>query len=102
MKKNFEDFKPGDTVAVTQKIKEGETERLQTFTGVVIARRGKNPPTSFTVRKVSYGVEIEKNFPWDLPTIESVKVVSRGRVRRAKLYYLRGRKGRAAKIRAAK
>jgi large subunit ribosomal protein L19 len=101
MKKSFDNFKPGDTVAVTQKIKEGEAERLQTFTGVVIAVKGKNPPKTFTVRKVSYGVEIEKIFPWDLPSLESVKIVSRGKVRRAKLYYLRGRKGRAAKIKTA-
>ncbi len=102
MKKNFDSFRPGDTVEVTQKIKEGDAERLQTFTGVVISRKGKNPPISFTVRKVSYGVEIEKIFPWNLPSIKSVKVVSRGRVRRAKLYYLRGRSGRSAKIKAIK
>jgi len=98
MKSGFEKFKQGDTVAVTQKIKEGETERLQTFTGVVIAVKGKNPPVSFTVRKVSYGVEVEKIFPYDLPSLKQVAVKSHGKVARAKLYYLRGLRGRAAKI----
>jgi len=99
MKDGFDKFKAGDTVAVAQRIKEGDSERVQTFTGVVIAVKGKAPPVSFTVRKVSYGVGIEKIFPYALPAIKSVKVQARGKVRRAKLYYLRGLKGRAAKIR---
>ncbi|MCD6423494.1 MAG: 50S ribosomal protein L19 [Elusimicrobia bacterium] len=101
MKKKFDSFKVGDTVSVVQRIKEGESERKQTFKGVVIAIKGKNPPKTFTVRKVSYGVEIEKVFPYALPTIQEIRVETRGRIRRAKLYYLRGRKGRAAKIKEA-
>ena len=98
MRSDFDKFRPGDTVSVAQKIKEGDTERLQTFKGVIIAIKGKKPPISFTVRKVSYGVEIEKVFPYELPSIKSVKIDSRSKVRRAKLYFLRGLKGRAAKL----
>lgn len=98
MKTRFEKFKAGDTVAVTQRIKEGDSERLQTFTGTVIAIKGKNPPVSFTVRKTSYGIGIEKIYPYALPAIKSVSVQARGKVRRAKLYYLRDLKGRAARI----
>ncbi len=98
MRTGFDNFKAGDTVNVTQKIKEGDNERLQVFTGVVMAMKGKKNPVTFTVRKVSYGVEIEKVYPYDLPAIQSVKIKSRGKVARAKLYYLRGRTGKAARI----
>ena len=101
MRSEFENFRPGDMVSVAQQIKEGDTERLQTFTGVVIAIKGKKPPVSFTVRKVSYGVGIEKVFPYELPSIKSVKINSRSKVRRAKLYYLKNLKGRAAKLKEA-
>ena len=98
MRTGFDNFKAGDTVNVTQKIKEGDNERLQVFTGVVMAIKGKKNPVTFTVRKVSYGIEIEKVYPYDLPAIQSVKIKSRGKVARAKLYYLRGRTGKAARI----
>ncbi len=98
MRDGFDEFKAGDTVAVAQRIKEGDSERVQTFTGVVIAVRGKAPPVSFIVRKTSDGVGIEKVFPYALPAIKSVRVQARGKVRRAKLYYLRELKGRAARI----
>ena len=98
MRTGFDNFKAGDTVNVTQKIKEGDNERLQVFTGVVMAIKGKKNPVTFTVRKVSYGVEIEKVYPYDLPAIQSVKIKNRGKVARAKLYYLRGRTGKAARI----
>ncbi len=98
MRTGFDNFKAGDTVAVTQKIKEGDNERLQIFTGVVMAIKGKKNPVTFTVRKVSYGIEIEKVYPYDLPALQSVKIKSRGKVARAKLYYLRGRTGKAARI----
>jgi len=77
MRTGFDNFKAGDTVAVTQKIKEGENERLQIFTGVVMAIKGKSKPVSFTVRKVSYGIEIEKVYPYEMPALQSVKIKSR-------------------------
>ncbi len=92
------DFGPGDTVKVSVKIREGNRERLQAFQGVVIARRGSGTRETFTVRKISFGVGVEKIFPLHSPAIASIEVISRGDVRRAKLYYLRSRVGRAAKI----
>ena len=92
------DFKPGDTVKVNFKIQEGDKERIQIFEGVVIRRRRGNTRGSFTVRKVSYGIGVERIFPLHSPYIDKIEVVSKGRVRRSRLYYLRGRKGKAARI----
>jgi large subunit ribosomal protein L19 len=92
------DFIPGDTVKVHVKIREGEKERIQVFQGVVIGRRGSLSNATFTVRKVSYGVGVEKIFPLHSPAIDKIEVVTRGRVRRAKIYYLRNLRGKAARI----
>ena len=91
-------FDPGDTVRVMVRVREGEKERLQAFEGLVIAKRGGGINETFTVRKVSAGVGVERLFPMHSPTISSVDVVRRGRVRRAKLYYLRQLSGKAARI----
>ena len=95
-------FKSGDTIRVRVKIKEGDKERLQAFEGTVIARRGSGTRASFTVRKISFGQGVERIFPLHSPVIHSVEVVSSGRVRRAKLYYLRGLRGKAARLRTAR
>jgi large subunit ribosomal protein L19 len=92
------DFNPGDTVRVHVKIKEGEKERIQAFQGVVISKRGGSANATFTVRKVSYGVGVERIFPTNSPIIDRVEVVSLGRVRRSKIYYLRKLRGKAARI----
>lgn len=92
-------FEPGDTVRVMVRVKEGEKERLQAFEGIVIAKRGGGISENFTVRKVSAGVGVERMFPLHSPMIGSIDVVRRGRVRRAKLYYLRALSGKAARIR---
>ena len=92
------DFKAGDTVRVHVKIIEGEKERIQVFEGVVLSKRGGGSRATFTVRKVSYGIGVERIFPLYSPRVEKIELVSRGRVRRAKLYYLRKRKGKAARI----
>jgi large subunit ribosomal protein L19 len=92
------DFSPGDTVRVRVKVVEGSRERLQAFEGVCIARRNAGINSSFTVRKLSYGEGVERVFPLHSPRIESIEVVRRGDVRRAKLYYLRGRTGKRARI----
>jgi large subunit ribosomal protein L19 len=97
-KKEIPPFRVGDTVSVSMKIKEGEKERVQTFTGVCIGRKGGGSRETFMVRKISYGVGVEKVFPVHSPLIEQIKVVRFGDVRRAKLYYLRGKKGKAAKV----
>ena len=90
------DFRPGDTVDVNVKIKEGNNSRIQTFTGVVIARQGAGVRETFVVRKISFGTGVERRFPLHSPSIDSIKLVRRGRVRRAKLYYLRAlRQGRS-------
>ena len=89
-------FRPGDTVRVHVKIKEGDKTRVQPFEGVVIGRRGRDIQETFTVRKVSFGIGVERIFPAHSPLIESVEVMRAGRVRRAKLYYLRGKKGKKA------
>ena len=99
LKEGIPDFRAGDTVKVHVKVVEGSRSRIQVFQGVVIARRGDNVRASFKVRKVSFGVGVERTFPLNAPSIDHIEVVSRGRVRRAKLYYLRGRSGKAAKIR---
>lgn len=91
-------FQPGDTVIVNVKVKEGERTRIQAYEGVCIARNGGGLNESFTVRKISYGEGVERVFPLYSPNIDSIKVVRRGKVRRAKLYYLRDRLGKAARI----
>ncbi len=91
-------FEPGDTVNVHVRVSEGDKERVQVFKGVVIARKHGGPRESFTVRKVSYGVGVERVFPLHSPVIDRIELVRRGRVRRAKLYYLRERRGKAARI----
>jgi large subunit ribosomal protein L19 len=92
------EFRPGDTVIVNVKVKEGERSRVQAFEGVCIARSGPGINESFTVRKISYGEGVERVFPIYSPNIDSIKVVRRGKVRRAKLYYLRDRRGKSARI----
>jgi large subunit ribosomal protein L19 len=91
-------FQPGDTVIVNVKVKEGERSRVQAYEGVCIARNGGGLNESFTVRKISYGEGVERVFPIHSPNIDSIKVVRRGKVRRAKLYYLRDRRGKSARI----
>jgi large subunit ribosomal protein L19 len=91
-------FRPGDTIAVHYKIREGERERIQIFEGVVIAKKGGGLRETFTVRKVSYGVGVERIFPLHSPLIEKIKIKRKGKVRRAKLYYLRGRSKKASRI----
>ena len=92
------DFGPGDMVKVNVKIQEGEKERIQAFQGVVISKRKGTTNATFTVRKVSYGIVVERIFPMHSPVIEKVEIITRGRVRRAKIYYLRKLRGRAARI----
>ncbi|WP_029353582.1 50S ribosomal protein L19 [Bosea sp. 117] len=96
--KAIPDFQPGDTVIVNVKVKEGERTRVQAYEGVVIARSGGGINENFTVRKISYGEGVERVFPLYSPNIDSLKVVRRGKVRRAKLYYLRDRRGKSARI----
>jgi len=96
--KEIPDFGPGDTVIVNVKVVEGERSRLQAYEGVCIARSGGGINESFTVRKISYGEGVERVFPLYSPLVDSIKVVRRGKVRRAKLYYLRGRRGKSARI----
>ncbi len=98
MKENAPSFAIGDTIRVEVKIREGERERLQAFEGTVIAKRGSGVAETFTVRRVSYGVGVERVFPLHSPNVDSVKIVRRGKVRRSKLYYLRDRVGKAAKV----
>ena len=98
MRLDHPDFSPGDTVKVHVKIKEGEKERIQVFQGVVISKRKGMANATFTVRKVSYGIGVERIFPTHSPIIDKIEVLARGRVRRAKIYYLRKLKGKAARI----
>ena len=102
MKQNIPDFAPGDTLRVNVRVREGEKERLQAFEGVCIARKGGGVSETFTVRKVSSGVGVERIFPVHSPSLESITVVRRGHVRRAKLYYLRALRGKASRIREKK
>lgn len=97
-KENIPEFRPGDTVRVHVKVVEGNRERIQVFEGVVIRRRGGGLGETFTVRRVSYGVGVERTFPLHSPRIDKIEVVRRGRVRRARLYYLRNLRGKAARI----
>ncbi|WP_418277313.1 50S ribosomal protein L19 [Isoptericola jiangsuensis] len=99
LRSDIPDFRAGDTVKVNVKVIEGSRSRVQAFQGVVIARRNGGIGATFTVRKISFGVGVERTFPVHAPTIESVEVVTRGDVRRAKLYYLRKLRGKKAKIR---
>jgi large subunit ribosomal protein L19 len=99
IKSDVPDFGPGDTVIVQVKVKEGNRERLQAFEGVVVARRNRGINSAFTVRKVSHGEGVERVFPLHSPTVASIQVKRRGDVRRAKLYYLRDRSGKSARIR---
>src|SRR5215469_6419244 len=103
LRKDIPEFRPGDTVRVHVRLKEGggEKERIQPFEGVVMSRRGELLGESFTVRRVSFGIGVERIFPVHSPMISSIEVVRQGRVRRAKLNYLRGRKGKAARIKQA-
>ena len=96
--KEIPDFQPGDTLVVNVKIVEGERSRVQAYEGVCIGRAGAGLNENFTVRKISYGEGVERVFPLYSPMIDSIKVVRRGQVRRAKLYYLRGRRGKSARI----
>ncbi|MFM9154290.1 MAG: 50S ribosomal protein L19 [Methylocystaceae bacterium] len=96
--KKIPDFRPGDTVIVNVKVKEGERSRVQAYEGVVISRQGGGLNESFTVRKISYGEGVERVFPIHGPLIDSIKLTRRGKVRRAKLYYLRDRRGKSARI----
>ena len=102
MKKNIPAFKPGDTVKVQVKIVEGDKSRIQAFQGVVIKRQNGGIRESFTVRKISNGIGVERCFPLHSPSLEAIDVITRGQVRRAKLYYLRKLRGKAARIREPK
>ncbi len=101
MRGDIPGFKPGDTVKVFVKIIEGQKERIQAFEGAVIRKTGGNSRATFTVRKISYGVGVERTFPLHSPVIDRIEVISKGKVRRSRLYYLRGRKGKEAKIKEA-
>ena len=98
MRADIPDFQSGDTVRVNVRIIEGQKQRIQAFEGVVIRKRRGDCRSSFTVRKVSYGVGVERTFPLHSPVIDSIEVVTRGRVRRSRLYYLRGLRGKKARI----
>ena len=98
MRLDLPDFAAGDTVTVSVKIKEGEKERIQAFKGVVISKRKGLANATFTVRKVSYGIGVERIFPLHSPIIDKIEIVSRGRVRQSKIYYLRKLRGKAARI----
>ena len=98
MRTDIPDFRPGDTVNVHARIREGEKERIQLFKGVVIRKRNGKTGATFTVRKISYGVGVEKIFPLHSPMVDKIEIITRGRVRRARLYYLRKLRGKAARI----
>lgn len=102
LKAQLPEFSPGDTVKVHVKVHEGDKERVQAFEGIVIRRRGDGLRATFTVRKVTYGVGVERTFPVHSPMVEKIERTRRGRVRRAKLFYLRKLKGKAARIRERK
>ena len=98
LKTDIPAFGPGDTLKVMVRVREGDKERLQAFQGVVIARKGSGTREMFTVRKISGGIGVERIFPLNAPVVDKIEVLRRGRVRRAKLYYLRGLRGKAARI----
>ena len=99
LRSDIPDFRPGDTLKVHVKVTEGNRSRIQVFQGVVIRRQGGGARETFTVRKISYGVGVERTFPVHTPAIDKIEVITRGRVRRAKLNYLRSHRGKAARIR---
>jgi large subunit ribosomal protein L19 len=99
LKTDIPDFRPGDNLKVHVRLKEGEKERIQVFEGLVIARKHGGVSETFTVRKISSGIGVERTFPLNSPSVAKVEVTRRGRVRRAKLYYIRGLRGKAARIR---
>jgi large subunit ribosomal protein L19 len=99
-KSNLPDFKPGDTVRVHIKVVEAQKERIQVFEGTVIKTRGSGTGKTFTVRKISSGLGVERIFPYHSPSITKLEVVKKGKTRRAKLYYLKGRKGKAAQVKS--
>ena len=101
LRTDLPEFRVGDTVRVFVKVVEGSRERLQAFEGVVIAKRNGSSRETFTVRRVSYGIGVERTFPIHSPRVDSIKIIRRGHVRRAKLYYLRNLQGKAAKIKEA-
>ncbi len=98
MREDIPEFKAGDTIKVYLRVREGDKERIQVFQGVVIKKRNNGLSSTFTVRKISFGIGVERIFPIHSPFIEKIEVIRRGRVRRAKLYYLRALKGKAARI----
>ncbi len=98
LRDDLPDFAPGDTIKVLYRVREGQKERIQVFQGVCLGRRGSGMGETFTVRKLSGGIGVERIFPVNAPTVGGVEIVRRGRVRRAKLYYLRGLRGKAARI----
>ena len=98
MRVDIPDFKPGDSIKVHARIKEGDKERIQVFQGVVIRKRKGRTGATFTVRKISYGIGVERIFPLHSPTIDKIEVITRGKVRRSRLYNMRKRRGKAARI----
>ena len=102
LRQDLPEFRPGDTVRVHVKVREGDKERLQMFEGIVLRRREGGLRSTFTVRKVTYGVGVERTFPLHSPMLDKIEVIRQGHVRRAKLYYLRELKGKAARMREAK
>lgn len=102
MRQDIPDFRAGDTVKVHARVIEGEKERLQVFEGVVIKRKRGTMSSSFTVRKVSYGVGVERTFPTNSPMIDRIDVMTKGKVRRSRIYYLRGLRGKAARIKESR
>ena len=102
LRTDLPDFRVGDSVRVHVKIVEGEKERIQPFEGVVIRKKGGGIRSTFTVRKISYGIGVERIFPTHSPRLDHIDILSRGKIRRAKLFYLRGLKGKAARIRGEK
>ncbi|QSO49549.1 50S ribosomal protein L19 [Alicyclobacillus mengziensis] len=98
LRQDLPTFRPGDTVRVHVKVREGQRERIQVFEGIVIRRRGSGISETYTVRKISYGVGVERTFPVHSPKVDKIERMRRGKVRRAKLYYLRGLSGKAARI----
>jgi large subunit ribosomal protein L19 len=98
LRSDIPSFRPGDTLRVHVKVREGQRERIQVFEGVVIRRRGSGVSATYTVRKISYGVGVERTFPVHTPKVDKIEVMRRGKVRRAKLHYLRGLSGKAARI----
>lgn len=98
MRLDIPEFRPGDTVKVHIKIREGEKDRIQVFQGIVIARKNAGLRSSFTVRKISYSIGVEKIFPLHSPSIDRIEVSQRGKVRRSRIFYLRGLKGKAARV----